>query len=103
MAWEFNRCSSGFIGVRHTNARRVPLCIQEKKPVDSEAGEHLAKRRGGSLRLLSVRRKRDMAITKKTFFYWIVALAILGGLGFWYYGSVTGIVQEIQDSILETP
>lgn len=71
--------------------------------MDSEAGKHLTKRRGGSLRLLSVRRKRDMAITKKTFFYWIVALAILGGLGFWYYGSVTGTAQEIQDSILETP
>jgi len=44
-----------------------------------------------------------MAISRKTFFYWIVALAILGGLGFWYYGSVTGTAQEIQDSILETP
>jgi len=44
-----------------------------------------------------------MAITKKTIFYWIIALAISGGLGFWYYVSVTDTAQEIQDSILETP
>lgn len=38
-----------------------------------------------------------MAHTKKTIFYWIIALAILVGLGFWYYVSVTDIAQEIQE------
>jgi len=41
---------------------------------------------------------RDIALTKKMVVYWIVALAILGGLGFWYYGSVTDNAQEIQNS-----
>ena len=33
---------------------------------------------------------------KETFFYWIIALVILAGLGFWYYVPVTDIAQEIQ-------
>ena len=40
-----------------------------------------------------------MAITKKIFFYWIIALVILAGLGFWYYVSVTDIAQEILESL----
>ena len=67
--------------------------------MDSEAGKKLTKRRGGSLRFLSVRRKKNGAISKKTFFYWIVTLVILAGLGFWYYVSVTDIAQEIQESL----
>lgn len=41
----------------------------------------------------------NMAITKKKIFHWMVALAILGGFGFWYYISVTGIAEEIQKSL----
>jgi len=42
--------------------------------------------------------QRNTVISKKTIFYWIVALAVSGGLGFWYYVAVTTVAQEIQAS-----